>query len=582
MALNPQVLQIVKGIAAIPGDTSSAEQPLESIDLLNRANIVGLTLEQDGWTPTRAPLKQGGSFISSPTVDNRTLVATAYDTASEQMRLTISAETDDLCYAQFRILGQLAQAAEDFHVESYQPLPVYLKRQLPNENYPLYALIYTIEFEVDRQTFITETDGVTYDVTLTIVREAAWRLIPPCANPKLATAIIRGFDLDSTDDYSLVSTQLQLVYETIQNRREWNTTQTAEVSKNYVDIAAAYIVGDAPPLVELIVGANNAPTTIGSNNTIVVGASSERTPITDRAGTSRNRYLTLNAGDATVQTDTVIGADTGAPFSDSQSAGRRSATTFVTTTMAGRLFWSTAESKLDLNMFRGQFACFLRCRLSAAGGVSARLRVINVESTSPSSSYLYTTPVSIDSPTSAGTGNTVVWGTYYMGVIDIENIMKAYTRADGLGYDISTSNPNLGIVLEASRTSGTPVFYVSDLILIPYGEASLLINGYNSAGLYPTGQMFIADSTGYFGRNPNGFAYAINDGSPSVGGAYGSFFPLGLQGDFLTLKPGVKNRLYFLWWTDAGAFTYRGSEIANAFNVWMNIVPRWYGECDLP
>lgn len=580
MALYPQTLEIIKGIGAIPGDTNSAELPLVSIDLLNKAAIVGLTLTQDGWSPKRAPLKSGGSFISSPVVDNRALVATAYDTVTEQMSLEISSESDDLIYAQLAILGRFAQDAQDFQSEVFQQQPVYIKRQLPNERYPLYALIYTIEFEADRGTLVTEFDPAIYDVSLTIVREAAWRLIPPGANPKLATAIIRGWKLDSTDDYDLLSNTLHLHYETISNKREWNTTQTAEVTKNYIEINADYIPGDAPALLELEYQITGGDATNAAPNIAIISRRTGRFSGTNRSGATISQYFNLNFGDATVQNDTTIAADTGAPASNNSASGQRAQCTFATlASLQTRAFWASSPSTksfLDYVMDRGRFAVYLRARLSAAATVNVQVNIgLQPGAVLTTSLYSITTG---GGP--AGTGNTTYWGLYYLGTLDYGTQVKSNIAANGLGTVLSTAGQLAGnyVSLEASRTSGAGVFYMSDLILVPYDEQSLLIDFYPANNTtYPSGgsEVVIVDNTGYCTRGGQEAALDYYTFGNTV---YPMAKILPVQGEFPTLLPKVANRLYFLTYNRA---TPNQSSINDSITVRANIVPRWYGECDL-
>lgn len=558
---NPIELSIIKGIAPIPGDTLSAEQQIETISLLGTN---GITLVPDGWTPRIASYKRGGTFIDSPTMDNAELVAIANDKVSETFNCTITQQTDAACYTIFKALKRIADDAAEFHTEFSQVQPVYLKWFANGANYPQYALIYTLEFTYDRRR--NQKAGVTsYDVTVTIIREAAWRLIAPGANPKLATFIIRGETTvhKAVGDYSLVSSTYQFKQQTIQNRREWNSTQTAELSKNYIDIPASDIPGDAPALVEL----HLIQSSVGaiSMTDAVIGLRSGRTSFVDRGGNTRNPFYTLNVGDAGALTSTTIANDTGAPISDSSNTqGKRSETNAA----SGSLSWNgSTETGLDLNIMRGEYLAFVRARTSADPTTFAISLSANV-----GGGLVTTTPVSLSGAGGGGTGNTTSWFHLYLGTVVLPPSGDSMSLLSGLGSAITvkgSSSSNLTLTLNFTRSSGSGILYVADLILIPIDEGAVL----TSSSGFSTTTGLILDNTGYFNRTVQDFAAMVDSSND------GRFAMATLQGNIMRLQPGVNNRLYFYQFNSVLSAPL--STLTDPMIVRMNIVPCWWGPCDL-
>lgn len=570
-----QSLQIVRGVPKAVGDTSSGEEGLEPspIDLLTTPGVAGFSLEPDGWQPARASIKRGGVFVESSVSDGAALMAVADDNVTEKMSLVLSGASRVILNSSIAKLQRFADFAERFHTDFAEMQPVYLKWQAGGASIPQYALIYTIDFDVEDDTPTAESGDAVFLVRLSITREPYWRwLVPPGGNPKLWTAFKKDQTFTTTQmNLSTGTTDTNFAYSAFQNRKEWNATQTAFQSQNWIDIDAVDIPGDAPALVCLAASVGFVDVTQHATSAFYVARRTGRRTFTSRGSYTQRAHNILNAGDALVGTNTSLVNDTGAPISDSTaSTGKRSETTFGTATMASRLQWSTNEEQLDQNLLRGQFMCFLRARLSATSTVvNARLRFAIISAgvylTLPSQTIVF------DS-SAGGTGNSNWWVSHYMGTAYIGSAAKGAVGVDGLGLDITTvgtSDTNLIITLDAERTSGAGNLYVSDIILMPFDECALYVT--------PTTGLGMVDNSGYMTHGmsaDNGYAARHDANSP-----YTMQVMSEVSGEFPTLIPGIDNRLYF--YATAAESSNITTKISQDITARINIVPRSLGAADI-
>lgn len=563
-----QQLLIVKGVAPAVGDTASAEQGLTSVDLLTQTQQSGWSLDaENGWNPAIASLKGGGVWADSAVSSGRQLLSNEEGNVLETMQLTVTGLNVPDLAAHLSKLSKMIQDARDFWATFYQIEPVYIKWQAVGAPGPQYALIYNIEMAVVEPEDYTST---LREITLTIEREPYWRGVAPGANPKQWTFEFRNQTPASLADWALRNTAVgQLATATLENRREWNTTQTAVTSDNELVIPAADIPGDAPALVMIGAQINNA-----SGNVSDFYVTSKPRTYKARDGSTRSVFRMLNAGDAQVGTDTTIAADTGAPNSNSQSSGQRAACTFATATIAERLRWTTTaglESPVDLSTFRGRYAAFLRCRISAASTVELNLDIRGAS----------TIPEGIKLPTqtltdvgAGGTGNTTAWAFVYMGQFDVPfDGRGASVGLDGRGLYVqpnAATNTNLFIVVEAARIGGATNLYISDLILVPIDEGAIEIELPVPGD--PT--YFVYDNTGHMNHGKmESSTLAFNNSTESE--------PLliSAQGSDLYLRPGADNVIGMVARNKASGLVQ--SVISWSWDVTVNIVPRWSGIRDV-
>lgn len=562
-----QELMIVKGIPSAIGDTVSAEQPPVSLDLM-ATGANGWSLEsEDGWNPVIPSLKAGGVWADSAISSGRQLLSNEEANVVETMRLTVTGTSAIDLASHMTRMGRMIQDARDFSATFNQVEPVYLRWHAKGAPGPQFALIYNIEMAiVEPDTFSANIR----DVTITIEREPYWRPIPPGANPKLWSLYRAGVVAPTLTDLALLGTSAgQLATDTLENRREWNTTQTALVSNNAIDIPAASIPGDAPALVEIALRANSATQGLGTHTMIYV--TSKTLSYTAKDGTTRPVYHLLNAGDGDTGTDATIAADTGAPFSNSQASGQRVAVSFATATQQERLRWtlgSGLEALVDLSSFRGRYAAFLRCRLSASSSVDLNL-FIRGQDNALQGLQLPTQTITGALGTT-GTGNTTTWQFLYMGQFSIPfDDRRIDVGVDGRGVWIpsnASTTRNLVIAVTATRTGGATVLYMADLLLVPVDEGSVDL-GVEFIGA--TTDDIVYDNTGYLTHGQPGATLRSSQNSTGAN-PDSEKLVTSIQGGELYLRPNVVNRIGFYTYTTGPV-----SRIDYGATAYVNIVPRW-------
>jgi hypothetical protein len=555
------ILQIVKGVQKVPGDTLSAEVGLDSIDLLDTNGF-----STDMYEIKIPALKSSAIYADSPLTDGRTLISGTLGNVSETIRVTLTASTILQLAAMLSKLLRFKQDCNDFWDTFNQIEPVYIKHQIDGEPGPRFALLYDIDIAIETPTNPSEP---TRDITLVIERETYWRGIAPGDNPK------HWFYIANNQDQQWNSTNTDLLEGSdhrftgsIVNRAEQNAGGTAFISQNYIEIPAASIPGDAPALVNLSV---QQAVSVAAT-TIMVSKSTKKTT-GNRSRSTGNEQLTVytyNAGDAAVGTDTTLAADTGAPQAKSGSR-LRSVTTFVTPTTAIRLSFPAAVSNgIAYSVARGRYVAFLRARVSAAATVNMQLMF----NTSGVGEITGPTAVLTDLGT-GGTGNSTDWALVYMGVLTIPPDARTGVSANGKGTYIHEGEAigQFRLNLLADRTSGAGSLYVSDLILMPTDEGAVKLNAGSNMGssaAVPLAWMY--DNTGYFTHGiPEAFGtaagYVVASGQTSIANLFE------ISGSDLYLTPGILNRLTFLASVDSTKRSYAFDPSASTVRV--NIVPRW-------
>lgn len=559
-----QELMIVKGLPPAPGDPIVAEQPIVTLDLM-ATDTSGWSLDVDeGWNPIIPSLKGGGVWSDSAVASGRQLLSNEESNVVETMHLTVTGDNAVDLARHFRNMSRMIQAARDFWVEGYQMEPVYLRWYAPGAPGAQFAPIYNIEMAIVEPTSWAQNIR---DVTITIERYPYWFPLPPGTSPKAWSYIQRGDEYNYTNlslDDNGTGQQTGHLAEDLNliNKREWNTTQSALVSQNFIEIAANLIPGDVPALCCIVVNGNSS-----SYDSMFISRQAIVNPLKNKDGNERDTLWLLNAGDnAGLHTDTTVQADTGAPASNSSASGQRTRCTFATVaTMDRRFSWAAAESDLDLTLFRGSYAVFIRTRNSAAGTVQIKMRY----GYEVNSGYIETPTMSLTDAGAGGTGNTTEWGFLYLGTIKIPlGPEKASSGIDGRGVNVlglTAGNYNLFFQMWAARTSGTPEWYVSDMLLVPLDEPGVLL----IAPDLSTANRFVIDNTGYFTHGkPEDYAAMWAVAGSGIGSPQDVTT---VQGRLLTLIPGQKNRVHFFGFENST----KRSIITQNLDVWINIMPRW-------
>lgn len=557
------ILEIIKGIAKVTGDTNSAEQGLDPMNLLDP-----LGFSCDSYDIQLPNMKSSAIYADSPITDGRTFISGALGNVTETIRLQLNAGTLVQMAAMLSKLAQFRQDCNDFWDTFGQIEPVYLKHQIEGEPGPRYALLYNIEIHVETPNDPGDPHRL---ITLSIEREYGWRGIAPGDNPKRwAFDNVFSNQKMTTSNASLLSGNDFLVYDTsVLNRAEQNAAQTSYNTRNFVDIPANKIPGDLPALLCFEYGTSG---TINAATAVFISKTSKRNTSNINRSTGVNEYIVriFNAADATVVTDTSLAADTGAS-TGTTGLQRRSQTTFGTATLARRL---TFQGR-NLAVMRGRYMVFTRARLSASSTtVQLQLALDEVGS----STQLIGNPVNFsDEGTPSGTGNTTLWGLVYLGVITLpSNNRRTAVSPNGLGQNIgASSSGDVGLGIYAARSAGAGVLYINDLILMPIDEGAvrLISTGSQIGGGANPSNGVVYDNTGYMTHGfPDDYATVAQQNLTSN---WSELDRLEIRGQSLYLSPNVDNRLEFLAYTDS---TLRSS-ISNppAMTIRLSIVPRWSG-----
>lgn len=549
---NHQELMIVKGVAPAIGDTNSAEQGLTSISLLVEEGIPGWSLDSDdGWNHLFATLKSGGLWADSAISPGRTLIAGQDANVIETMNITVTGSTIPDLAARLASMGRMARDAVDFWTEQ-QIEPVFIRWWAAGAPGPQFALIYRIELA------LTEPDiwqSPIRDGTLVIEREPYWRALPPGANPILWTFEANN-QTPNEATLNLVGGNNHIVSQTIKNTREWNSTQTAVVSQNYVDIPAESIPGDAPALTCITMKDDGGSP--DAAEVLLIGRSTKKTSLPLQAGGSIETVYTLNAGDATMLiADTTKVADAAsAPASNSSATGVRTTTTFATSAaMTYRIRWdSVSLTPINFTNLRGQFSVFIRCRLSAAATVNMRWE-INQAIFGPTNQL--TTVVA--SP---------LWSTVYLGQVTLPPENRR-AKVSALGIGLKTL-PDVDFGIQAERTAGAGQLQIADVFLLPTDECSMAVDNETLFGIYTA----IIDNTGYLNHGMTGSLGEVTRAEFDMNSV---FSVVSLAGQDILLMPGVNNRLFFYLYSKIPTSQSYLLPSGRSMVVRINIIPRWRG-----
>jgi hypothetical protein len=548
-------LSIVKGIGPVPGDSNSAEQPVEVLSLLDAH---GFSVTDEGWVPKLAQVKSGAVYADSPLSDGRSPVAAAKGNVVEQIKLTATAATWDARYWLESQLAQLARDAQDFHTSFSQIEPVYLKWHARNAPGPQYALIYSIEIAQNVEAFLAANVN---ELSITIEREPYWRGIPPGANPKLWTYEAAGNAFTATNA-DLSSGTDHLVYGTAKNKQEFDTLYTF-LSTNYLDIPAANIPGDAPALVCITVTSNTEVT-----HDVFIAKSTNRAAITDRAGNSLPLYnvLACSAGSLEVggafATDAINGIihNPRSPLSrvlnyTPSDAAERQVTEWVIT--------DAFYPHFNPTILRGRYMVFVRSRQVLGADGDTKLRLVM---DSAAGRFFDSGEIKEELRVAATPA------LHYMGTVTLPPDPHSEVSARGKGLQVES---DFSVQLNQRRSTGTSTSTFVDVILLPINEGCVLVKAEVYFGGTPT--VSIYDSTGYM---THGRSEAIGSGRYLPAGNNEEYATLSeLQGSDITLTPGVNNRLYFLWEDKSTGET--NSNPSEQWTINVNIVPRWVGIRDV-
>lgn len=572
--LDHKYLQIIKGFGKTPTDNNSNEIDPVVVDLMSGL----ITLDPKGWTPEIPQIKNGGVWADSPISDGRQLLAAANGNVTETITVNISDSSYLTTIKALSGLDKMAQDCADFWQTQAQYNPVFLAWWAGCGAGMQYALIYNMQLA---PTYI-DGDRPTIQVVISVEREPYWRAIPPGANPRLWTLYKAG-KLPTTANAHLLTQTDDLIYDTnTKNRFEWNTTVNGATSRNYVDIPAALIDGDAPALVELMIQATTDAT--NPTSSIFVGRSTRPTSIQDRNGNVTLQSLVFNAGDAVAPVNWTKTADATCGCLSVTSAvtkfiGRNAALPNGTYTSFAVWKFFTSQNFVSASLMSGRFVAFLRCKqlTGVDGDLRVRIRVNDNQST-----YLGDYQ---NLPLVAAAGATCEnrFDLLYLATFTLPLGNNISSSADGRGISTPQKNltvPSAQLALDVINGAGAnrSIDFL-DLVLIPIGEsvANLLMSP-NPGGAFV---YFAYDNTGY-----------LNHGDPKQTAKFVTWdssittveSALEARGSDLTLVPKVNNRLYFIYQRApfAGGVNFSAPDSSNDWaSIRVNIIPRWVGIRDV-
>lgn len=575
----PIRLDIVKGILPAIQDPYSAEVGYEAMSLLDSS---GIALRPQGWQMKIASLKRGGVWGDSPLHDGRQLIASARGNVVETLRCTVSNHELHQRQAIVKRLQHFMVAAERQSTTGYQIEPVYLALQAACTKAEQFALIYTISIDNTTDPFDLTSN---WDFDLAIEREPAWRMVvPPGGNPRLyhfwKQGKVPGVDFDYTD-MSLYEGTDHFHYETIYNRHEWdNADYLTPLAKNYIDIAAEDIPGDAPALITLAVGAVSL---LGWQ--VHIAQSTKPITIYDRDGDQINQANILNAGDCDTGGLITKSVDGCGVYSNNSVANRYVGTYSMpaSTTRTDLITWSrlngaTGTRVFELNLNRGTYAAFLRCKQTsgAAGDVEVRLSMTEGDGLNILTLDYQAMPI-----VAAAVGCAKRFDALYLGRFSIPLGGRSVQSFDGRGLAVGDRNSGGGnIILKLTVRNNNAAIRTTeflDLILMPVDEAYCVGLEISSS---VTSKNFMFDNTGYlmhgevldiaqsgWQANPDPI-YQIDQHT------------IELRGQIPQLTPGVNNRLYLFnraYLTNAYYSAAGGADADWDMTVRLNIIPRCYG-----
>lgn len=558
-------LQLVRGLPRIIDDTNSNES-VETIDLLNPDEI---TIDPDGgWVPGVGQAEarfgeQGDVLLAAPITR-----------VTETMRLLVKASSGAARATLIQRLNQFARDAERLHIDQTWTTPVYLKWQPPGATKLQYALVYSINLSATADLVgMEEVD----EWSLEVVREAGWRAIAPGANPKQYTAEAQNVAYNLTRarlDRSTSSPVISLASGAVYSVQQATSGNADSSFRNYLSLPATSIPGDLPaPLLLTLSDWWSGASTIVQGNTIMIGKWSRPTRQNSVAGGVRlpcfNRSLSHNTT-ILASVDTATATDAGASGASSGTQQRINVTFATVTALTDRLYIPVNTGTHPHYLFPGTYRILLRARLSAAGTVGIR----GSFGTNYGKSILGQT-ISFTDVGVGGTGTTTEWGVVDLGVFTVPQYGTGFIDPDsgGAGFE-----EDLRFYISASRTSGTPTLYLSDVTFMPLDEGAIIINSANQSLSVlpdPPGSViatYLYDNANLYGRGlPHEGAVALVQNTVAD--------VMSVAGAPLTATPGRENLfpIFVYNGTTRRSVVGDGTIGKYALNMTLDAVPRWLG-----
>lgn len=578
-------LKLIRGVPIIPTLTTTLEPGTDLIINLLSGEAEGFALNPSpgSWEPG-LPAPKAGLWQETPFLDGRIPIADAYQNVTETMQVVLSAPNYLLLSRWMSKLALLSQdIAQFWNQEAIQMSPVYIHWWATDAPGPQYALIMSLDFAVTTPG-VTDTGSIVRDVTLTIEREPYWRGVPPGASPMLWTLYTLGRqpgkDFDSSNMPGLNDDNKSLHESAFINGDMYATQSTTSVilnsttSTNQVTIPASKIPGDVPPLITLFVKGTRSGGDTDTWSWMIANRSGQ-TLYTSRIG-FKYRFMSSFPALAARSPGITPATDNGdALFGYDVDTGVFTATQKRLEYTPGVTYVAPIDwlRSLNINLQRGRYAVFLRCRQSAgsAGDITVYLGY-GISTTS----LVQTDPVAV--PLLAGAGDTTHFPYLYMGTIKLppENDILVSVNDLGLSDEAAASEGFLGdMALFAKRSAGVGVLFIRDLLLMPLDEGFISVKGSLAASTDPQPNSIIVDNTGYISHGKPGMVARIDKPGTLIAGNLPVLAPVELSGSELVLQPKTDNTLCFAIYNQDFY-----NAIPTAMKVYVNIVPRWMGVRD--
>lgn len=573
-----QELKIICGIPRAQGDANSAEDALQVLDLL--AGIKGFSVEPGGWVPNLPQLKSSSVWADSALSDGRILLTAPVGNVTENITLTSNAATLQGRYFWEKELARFSRLAADFWQSYNQINPIYLKWWAPDAPGPQYALLYKIEIAGRGDPF---SGDAVQEIVISLEREPYWRGIAPGDNPKKWTFEFRK-QAYALGDLDLFSGNMDLIYDTtIVNKHEWTATpgtpgaQNTPLSRNYVDIPAENVPGDAPALLELTCAmiSNLAPIDF------YVALSSKATALINHLGQTKAQAYNLNAGDALANAGwakTIDNTGSGVISNDSNinayvnryafgGAGDSTTCEFGTT---GSLIM------LDRQLLRGQYMLFLRGSVStgSSGDVTLSNLTIYEEENSAEQYVAQVSYTNIPIKMQASFHPML----HYIGMLTLPLGQRQTRSLKGYGPQIregTTGNLHFVLTFHNKIAAARTVSWL-DLVLVPVDEGINYVPQPAGTSSSNNPGRIIIDNSGYLAPNRTDSIANVFLTNEVSGGVASE-----VRGAPIYLHPGMDQRLYFVFSVYLNAASPAASIPAYNINVRGNIVPRWSGVRDV-
>lgn len=568
-------LRLVIGLPKTKGDTASAEQGMEVIDLMSEG--VGFALDE--WIPQIPGLKNDGVWADSMIATGRQLIAGEDSNVNETITVNLTAATHILLFNTLSNLMNYVSKVRQFWTTFYQVQPPCLHWKAVSAPRAQFAEIYNIDAAIS---YPDDCATPLADVTLTIERNPYWKPVRPGGNPKEWSYEFRGEQL--AYDYSdarLWDGSDNLVQGSIYNSFSWSSFNNVG-TQNFVDIPGSMIPGDVPALVAL--NAESAapdacdPTTADGIawTDLYVSRVSKPLTITRRANPGSTTQVDLKTFNILNAAD---GSLTGSAASNNAcgafpSAGLNRQIVTISTFSASlpRIVWGLSQ-QFDFARWRGRYAVFVRMRQVA--GAQGDIEVWFGIGYQSSYDDVYTSRV-VNPLAGTASPNTEL---RYIGELTLPPINRVPVTPDGVGIGAAILAAG-EFRLYANRLTGAGTLIIYDVIFMPIDEQMARYHIDQGKAKISGAMQYVADNTRYLSHGqPEMTAFA--GGEVTSGTAYYQVSAaLESRGQDLTLEPGRTNRLYFLGDKTYINGTTPQSPLTATITVRVNIIPRWKGIID--